>query len=118
MHTGEVDVTGLGWCGTCTIGGEELARFYETVLGLAQVHSEPGFWVFELPDGRHVEVFAPDYPGKAHFDTGPVVGFTVCDLPRAVEELRAAGVELLGEPRPTWQQFRGPDGNVYELLSD
>jgi hypothetical protein len=23
----------------------------------------------------------------------------------------------LGEPGPTWQHFRGPDGNVYELVS-
>jgi hypothetical protein len=22
----------------------------------------------------------------------------------------------LGEPGPTWQAFRGPDGNVYELM--
>jgi len=81
------------------------------------VQIEPGFWVFELPDGHHVEVFGPDYPGKDHFDTGPVVGFAVRDLHGAVEELRRAGVELLGEPGPTWQQFRGPDGNVYELVS-
>ena len=23
----------------------------------------------------------------------------------------------LGEPGPTWQHFRGPDGNVYELVA-
>ncbi len=27
---------------------------------------------------------------------------------------RPAGVELLGEPGPTWQHLRGLDGNVYE----
>lgn len=81
------------------------------------VHREPDFWVFALPDGHHVEVFGPEYPGKAHFDTGPVVGFAVDDLPRAVSDLRAAGIELLGEPGPSWQHFRGPDGNVYELVS-
>ena len=52
-----------------------------------------------------------------HFATGPVVGFAVRDLPAAVDELRRAGVELLGEPGPTWQHFRGPDGNVYELVA-
>lgn len=46
-----------------------------------------------------------------------MVGFAVRDLPSAVDELRAAGAELLGEPGPTWQQFRGPDGNVYELVA-
>lgn len=113
-----MEITGLGWSGTRTKQGAELAHFYQHVLQLELVHQEPGFWVFQLPDGRNVEVFGPDYPGKEHFETGPVVGFAVTDLPRAVQELRDAGVELLGEPGPTWQHFRGPDGNVYELVAD
>ena len=113
-----MDVTGLGWVGTRTQHSEELADFYERVLGLPLVHREPHFWVFRLPDGRDVEVFGTGYVGKDHFDRGPVVGFAVRDLPAAVAELRAAGVELLGEPGPTWQHFRGPDGNVYELTAD
>jgi catechol 2,3-dioxygenase-like lactoylglutathione lyase family enzyme len=110
-------ITGLGWCGTRTAHEQEQARFYEDVLGLPLVQAEPGMRVYELPDGRHVEIFSPDYPGKEHFDTGPVVGFAVDDLPAAVAELRAAGVELLGEPGPTWQHFRAPDGNIYELVA-
>jgi catechol 2,3-dioxygenase-like lactoylglutathione lyase family enzyme len=112
-----MEITGLGWCGTRTDRSGELAYFYEHVLGLRLVHTEPDFWVFELPDGRHVEVFGDSYPGKEHFSTGPVAGFAVRDLPAAVEELRKAGTELLGEPGPTWQHFRGPDGNVYELVA-
>lgn len=113
-----MEVTGLGWCGTRTSHDDELGHFYERVLGLRPVRAEPGLRVFELPDGRHVEVFGPGYPGREHFSTGPVVGFAVRDLPGAVRELREAGVELLGEPGPTWQHFRGPDGNVYELTAD
>lgn len=123
-HTGgqrrtlvRMDITGLGWCGTRTHRSEQLAHFYGHVLGLLLVRSEPEFWVFELPDGRNVEVFGSGYAGKQHFDTGPVVGFAVSDLRNAVDELQLAGIELLGEPGPTWQQFRGPDGNVYELVS-
>jgi hypothetical protein len=86
------------------------------VLDLTFVHHEPDFWVFKLPDGHNVEVFGPAYEGKDHFDTGPVGGFAVRDLPAAVEHLKAAGVELLGAAGPSWQQFRGPDGNVYELV--
>jgi catechol 2,3-dioxygenase-like lactoylglutathione lyase family enzyme len=112
-----MDVRQLAWSGTRTNRAEALARFYQDVLGLRLVHIEPHFWVFELPDGNHVEVFGRQYPGKEHFDTGPVVGFAVTDLTRAVQELREAGVELLGEAGPTWQHFRGPDGNVYELLA-
>jgi len=112
-----MEIMGLGWCGTRTGRGSELAHFYEHVLGLRPVHTEADFWVFELPDGRHVEIFGSGYRGREHFATGPVVGFAVRDLPAAVDELRRAGVELLGEPGPTWQHFRGPDGNVYELVA-
>jgi catechol 2,3-dioxygenase-like lactoylglutathione lyase family enzyme len=112
-----MDVTGLGWCGTRTDHDQQLARFYEHVLGLRPVYAEPGLQVFELPDGRNVEVFGPQFQGREHFDRGPVVGFAVRDLPAAVQELRDAGIELLGEPGPTWQHFRGPDGNVYELVA-
>jgi catechol 2,3-dioxygenase-like lactoylglutathione lyase family enzyme len=112
-----MEIPGLGWCGTRTGRATELAQFYEHVLGLRLVHTETDFWVFELPDGRNVEVFGSGYPGKKPFTTGPVVGFAVRDLPAPVEELRRAGVELLGEPGPTWQHFRGPDGNVYELVT-
>jgi hypothetical protein len=59
-----MDVTGLGWCGTRTSRDEELARFYQDVPGLQLTHTEPGFWVFLLPDGRNVEVFGPGYPAK------------------------------------------------------
>ena len=111
-----MNITRLGWAGTRTPHAEQLAAFYIDVLGLSLVHVEPGFWVFELPGGEHVEVFAESYPGKSHFSTGTVVGFAVDDLPAAVEELKRAGVELLGTPGSTWQHFRGPDGNVYELV--
>lgn len=117
VEEGNMEITGLGWSGTRTDRAEELARFFENVLGLRRVHSEPEFWVFELQDGRHVEVFGTGYAGKEHMQTGPVVGFAVTDLPQAVAELRQAGVELLGGAGPTWQHFRGPDGNVYELVS-
>jgi catechol 2,3-dioxygenase-like lactoylglutathione lyase family enzyme len=111
-----VEIMGLGWLGTRTRHAAALADFYREVLGLRLVLHEPGFWVFKLPDGYNVEVFDVDRPGKDHFDTGPIAGFAVQDLPAAVERLRAAGVELVGEAGPTWQHFRGPDGNVYELV--
>jgi catechol 2,3-dioxygenase-like lactoylglutathione lyase family enzyme len=110
-----MEITSLGWCGTRTGRSRELAHFYEHVLGLRLVHAETDLWVFELADGRNVEVFGRSCPGKEHFRTGPVVGFAVRDLAAAVDELSRAGIELLGEPGPTWQHFRGPDGNVYEL---
>ena len=59
-----MEITGLGWCGTRTGRSSELAHFYEHVLGLRLVHTDEGFWVFELPDGRHAEIFGSSYPGK------------------------------------------------------
>ena len=112
-----MNVTGLGWLGTRTNRGEDLARFYGEVLGLQQVHAEPGFWVFRLPGGQHVEVFGTEHPDKEHFTTGPVVGFGVEDLAAAVQELAEAGVELIGDTRWSSQHFRGPDGNIYELVA-
>jgi catechol 2,3-dioxygenase-like lactoylglutathione lyase family enzyme len=113
-----MDITGLGWYGTRTQRVEQMAHFYHDVLGLTPLPDEPELKRFQLADGRHIEIFSPDYPDREYFDTGPVVGFAVRDLPGAVEELRSAGVELLGEGGPTWQHFRGPDGNVYELTAD
>jgi Flp pilus assembly protein TadD len=113
-----VKVTSLGWLGTRTDRAEELATFYREVLGLDLLHQEAGFWVFVLPDGHHVEIFSTTYPGKDHFTTGPVPGFAVDDLGAATEELRRVGAHLVGEPGPTWQHFRAPDGNVYELVAD
>ncbi|GAA0574984.1 hypothetical protein GCM10010172_69540 [Paractinoplanes ferrugineus] len=111
-----MEITGLGWLGTRTDRPEALADFYRRVLGLREIRTEPGFWLFRLPDGRDVEIFGAGQ-GKDHFDTGPVAGFAVRDLAAAVAELRAAGVELLGEPGESWQHFRGPDRNVYELTA-
>ena len=111
-----MEITSLGWLGVRTRNADALADFCSRVLGLRLAHEEPGFRVFALPDGSNVEVFDVDYASKEHFETGPVVGFAVRDLAVAVAEIRAAGVELLGEAGPTWQHFRGPDGNVYELV--
>jgi catechol 2,3-dioxygenase-like lactoylglutathione lyase family enzyme len=107
----------LGWLGTLTDRDEELVAFYRDVLGLPLIHTEPGCRIFSLPDGSLVEVFGPDFSGRDHFQTGPVAGFVVDDLAAAREEMLQRGVELLGEPGPTWQHFRGPDGNVYELVA-
>lgn len=62
------------------------------------------------PDGRHVEIFGGRYPGQEHFATGPVVGFAARDLPAAVDQLGRAGVDLTGEPGPTWRDWRAWDG--------
>lgn len=68
-----------------------------------------------LPDAEVVEVFAEDHPGKEHLDTGPGVGFVVEDLPAAVSALRRHRSNCSVNRASRWLQFRGPDGNVYQL---
>ncbi len=49
------------------------------------------------------------------------MGFRVDDVRAARAEMEAAGVEFLGPvQRPegaTWNHFRGPNGNVYEIIA-
>jgi hypothetical protein len=111
-----VNIIALGWGGVRSDRADDLARLFADVLGLRLLSEQPDMWVFELPDGHRFEVFGPGDTDHEHFTTGPVIGFAVEDLASAVEELRSSGVELVGEAGPSWQHFRGPDGNVYELV--
>ncbi|MBV9355190.1 MAG: VOC family protein, partial [Chloroflexi bacterium] len=53
--------------------------------------------------------------------SGPVVGILVDDVDRARATMEAAGIEFIGpiqrEGDTNWNHFRGPDGNVYEIMS-
>jgi len=116
-----MQVRGLVWLGTATAEFDATTRFFREVLGLPSVVDEPGFVAFQLPDSSLVEVFAPDSPYAEHHEGRPVVGFLVDDVPAASAELAAAGIELVGGPEVsedyTWQHFRAPDGNLYEITS-
>jgi len=67
------------------------------------------------PDGAFFAVAGPREMG----DTSRTIGFLVADLAAAVDELRAAGVEV-DEPaandRHRYVHFRAPDGKLYELV--
>ena len=114
-------VTGIGWAGTRTDGYGAMVAFCTGVLGLTTDHEQPDFAVLDTASGDRFEVFGPSDTEHRYFTTGPVVGFTVEDLPAAVAELKRAGVELLGgqvdDQGKGWRHFRAPDGNVYELTS-
>jgi len=114
-------VLSLAWVGTRTTEYTATLAFFTDVLGLGVHSSEPDFAVLEIPDGSTVEVFGPASRYNQHL-THPVAGFLVSSLDDAVEELRAAGVEIVlpvqgGEAR-SWVHFRAPDGFVYELVED
>ena len=114
-------VLSLVWVGTRTTEYPATLAFFRDVLGLGVSSSETDFAVLDVPDGATVEVFGPASEYNRHL-THPVAGFLVDDLDNAVDELRAAGVEIVlpvqrGGTR-SWMHFRAPDGFVYELVED
>ena len=55
------------------------------------------------------------------FGSAPVIGFAVDSFPEVHAAMTAAGTEFI-YPEPqraggrAWQHFRGPDGNIYEVI--
>ena len=90
-------VLGLVWLGTRTDSFQEMATFLESTMGLTLAASVDGYREYKLPNADVVELFGPDDAEKRHFTTGPVAGFLVSDIAAALDELRDAGVETIGE---------------------
>ena len=114
-------VHGLVWVGVRTAEFERTLEFFRDVLGVPLTKVSEGFGNSQMPNTSRLEIFGPNDPDHTYFTTGPVPEFLVDDLAAAADELRAAGVELLGDvggtPEHGWLHFRAPDGNVYGLTS-
>ena len=114
-------VEGLGWLGIRTERFEETARFFREVMGLEETRRERDVVGFAFPDGAEMEVWRPEDEFHSFFGAGPVVGLRVDDVEEARVAMETAGVEFLGpvqrSGRSVWSQFRGPDGNVYEIIA-
>jgi hypothetical protein len=72
-------IKGIIWLGTRTDRFTQMNDFCRDVMGLQQTLLEPGFAVFDLPNGDRLEVFGPEEPGNK-FMTHPVAGFLVDDI--------------------------------------
>ena len=111
-------IKGIVWLGTRTDRFEQMTDFCSNLLGLSQKSLEPGFAVYELPNGDVFEVFGPDSSFN-EFMTHPVAGFLVDDIVAARLEMEAKGIEFIGpiegEEDYKWTHFRAPDGFIYEL---
>jgi len=112
-------VKGIVWLGTRTDRFEQMTAFCRDLLGLSQRVSEPGFAVFDMPDGDLFEVFGSEQSMNT-FMEHPVAGFLVDDIEAARAEMEASGIEFLGPIQGNtddyrWAHFRAPDGFVYEL---
>jgi catechol 2,3-dioxygenase-like lactoylglutathione lyase family enzyme len=118
-------VLGIDWLGVRTEESREMLQMFQEVMGLKVVHREDEneFIVLQTSEGDRVELYGPKSKYNTHFAEAPVVGFRVDDIEGAREELKAKGIELIGEINrgrggSAWQHFRGPDGNLYELDYD
>ncbi|WP_130011565.1 VOC family protein [Serinicoccus sediminis] len=118
------NVHGLGFLG---VRLEDAARFtavvslYRDVLGLVPFRHEPNrlAW-FRLGDGTELHVYGPEDEDHVAFGDSPCVGLVVDDVEATRGALEGVGVEFLWptqqEAGRAWAHYRGPDGNVYELI--
>ena len=112
-------IKGIVWLGTRTDRFEQMTGFCRDLLGLPQRLLEPGFAVFEMPNGDLFEVFGPE-ESQNEFMTHPMAGFLVDDIVAARAEMEERGIEFLGPIQGDtddykWTHFRASDGFVYEL---
>ena len=117
----DVGVKGLGWLGIRTARFEETLGMFRDVMNLEIVRQEHDMVGFRFPDGTEMEVWRPEDNFHGFFTTGPVVGFRVDDVEQARARMEASGIEFFDPVQRSegacWSHFRGPDGNVYELIS-
>jgi catechol 2,3-dioxygenase-like lactoylglutathione lyase family enzyme len=116
-----VRVLGIAWIGVRSAQASALRTLFGDVMGMSVVRDDPSAARFRLADGVRVDVYSHDDAWHAFFGTAPAVGFLVDDAAAARVELEAVGMTFLSDMqrdgREVWAHFRGPDGNVYEILS-
>jgi predicted enzyme related to lactoylglutathione lyase len=116
---GEMGVTKLLWAGVSAIRFDAVARFLKGTLGLTVEEETKDLIECHLPDGSSFEAFRRGGPmDHPHFRTGPVPGFGVTSIERALEVLERRGVQVLETRRREWggwAHFRAPDGSIYEV---
>ena len=113
-------VLGLVWMGVPARSYEQTVQLFRDVLGLRVELEKERTTELSLPDGARVQIFAPGHRYHELFDR-PVPLFEVDDVREARRRLEEAGAELIGSVESDeaweWFDFRGPDGNLYELGS-
>ena len=77
-----MNIKGLVWLGTRTAHFDQMAGFCREVMGLTPARLEPGFAIFDMPNGDRLELFGADNPDNT-FMTHPVAGFLIEDIASA-----------------------------------
>ena len=113
-------VQSIGFLGVRTDAFDETVALYRDVLGLTPILIEPDAAWFRAGDGSQVHVYGPTNDDHDFFGTGPVVGLVVDDFDATRQAMVDAGIAFLGDPQrdggSAWNHYRGPDGNVYEIM--
>ena len=98
-----------------------MVALIENALELEPFQADDESARYRLGDGTEFHVYGPADTDHDFFGSSPVVGFVVDDAAFLRRRMEEAGVEFL-TPLETagtssWCHFRGPDGNVYEIIS-
>lgn len=114
-----MEVKGFSWVGVGVDDFQSALSFFEGVLGLKRmVVDKRGVAILEVGDGQLLEIFGPGTKGS-ELNSPPVAAFEVADFALAFEELRAHGVELVGDVGRwngfEWAYFRGPGGYLFSI---
>ena len=116
----EMKVKSFSWVGVSTDNFERSLGFFRDLLGMQVWVQGEQQAILTTESGQQLEIFGGDEREK-QLTGSPVVAFEVDDLEAALDELRMAGIELIGEIGRwngfAWQYFRSPDGHVFELKS-
>jgi len=118
-------IKSIRWAGVSTSQFDEMCLFVVQTLALHPGAKANGFLEVVTANGDRLELNGPaaENPPWEFKPNHIMIGFLVDDVYAARQELLGVpGVELLGNVQTengyTWQDFRAPDGNVYELTSD
>lgn len=113
-------VKSFSWLGIATDDFDRSMRFFRDLLGLEVWVQGEEQAILKTPTGQQLEIFGRDEREK-ELTASPVIAFEVDDIEAACQELRAAGIELIGEIGRwngfAWQYFRSPDGHIFEIKS-
>jgi lactoylglutathione lyase len=124
----KMGISGFGHVGFVVSDMERAIDFYQNKLGFQKVAemSPPGRQIvfLEICAGQTIELFSG---GEAKADKAPkTIGYAhtcliVEDMENLIEELKAKGVEIDGEPRTREDgggafRITDPDGNEFEMM--
>ena len=111
----------MGWLGVRTDNFEEMQELFGDLLGLEAFHVDRTSARYRLGDGTELHVYSADDADHDFFGVAPVVGFVVDDAAQLRAQMERKGYAFLTPLEraggSAWCHFRGPDGNVYEIIS-